>query len=181
MESKELPKTYYYKVFEDEHLTCKGFKFEFHKVYKIEGELKICKNGFHACKNLIDCFGYKRFHLSMRVCIVQLLGNTITEGNKTAGEKIKLIRELPFWEIDRLVNKGHFNLGYGNKGNNNTGNCNKGNSNTGNYNEGIHNKGDRNKGDFNKGSDNKGDHNEGDHNKGYGNQGNGNQGNGNNG
>jgi len=179
---KKLPKTHYYKVFEDKNLTCQGYKFEFNKLHRIEGELQICENGFHACKELIDCFKYKTFHLSMRVCIVQLGGKIKIENDKAAGETLRIVRELAFWEIDELVNEGKFNLGYGNKGNWNTGdwntgNLNRGDSNTGNSNKGDWNTGNSNKGDWNTGNSNKGDWNKGDSNKGNSNTGNSNKGN----
>src|SRR5271157_349063 len=158
---KKLPKTHYYKVFEDKHLTCQGMRFKFGETYKIKGNLMICKNGFHACKELIDCFQYKEFLLSMRVCIVKLSGKIVTAHNKTAGEKLKIVRELVFWESDELVNKGKGNLGYGNIGDSNIGNNNEGKYNRGYGNKGDDNEGNNNKGDWNKGNSNKGDWNQG--------------------
>jgi hypothetical protein len=164
-----------YKVF-DKDIKCRDYQFVERKLHKHEGEVIPCESGFHACVNLIDCFEYKDFSLSMRVFEVELSGVIIQEGDKHAASRIKLIRELPFYEIDEIVNKGKNNLGYGNKGNYNNGNYNKGN-----YNNGDGNKGNHNKGKNNLGYDNKGNYNNGDGNNGNYNNGNYNNGGGNNG
>ena len=44
-----------YKGF-DENFCCRDFQYEVGKEYHITGDLKICKNGFHACEDLIDTF-----------------------------------------------------------------------------------------------------------------------------
>ncbi len=151
-----------YKVF-DKEIKCRDYQFIPGKLHKLEDETDVfpCLSGFHACEKLIDCFKYKDFHLSMRVFEVVLSGNTVQAGDKWAASRIRLIRELPFYEIDELVNKGQYNLGYGNRGNLNKGNQNKGDLNTGDQNKGNQNTGDWNKGDQNKGNWNKGDSNTG--------------------
>ena len=39
-------------------MTCKGFQYELGKEYILEGELEICKGGFHFCQNPFDCLEY---------------------------------------------------------------------------------------------------------------------------
>ena len=39
-------------------MTCLGFQYEVGKEYSLEGNLKICRNGFHFCKNPFDCLEY---------------------------------------------------------------------------------------------------------------------------
>ena len=44
-----------YKVFNNDW-TCSNFQYEIGKEYEYQGELEICKSGFHACEKLEDCF-----------------------------------------------------------------------------------------------------------------------------
>ena len=46
-----------YKAFKGD-MTCIGFQYEEGNTYEIEGEPKMCKQGFHACLNLKDVFNY---------------------------------------------------------------------------------------------------------------------------
>ena len=46
-----------YKIFEYDW-KCKDFQYEVGKTYKYNKELIICDQGFHACKNPINCFEY---------------------------------------------------------------------------------------------------------------------------
>ena len=39
-------------------MTCLGFQFEEGKTYEHEGEVKLCKSGFHACEDPLDIFGH---------------------------------------------------------------------------------------------------------------------------
>ena len=45
-----------YKGF-DKNMQCRGFQFEEGKTYE-EGSAELCKCGFHACENPLDCFNY---------------------------------------------------------------------------------------------------------------------------
>lgn len=45
-----------YKGF-NKDLTCRGFQYEEGKTYE-EKEAELCKSGFHACENPIDCLAY---------------------------------------------------------------------------------------------------------------------------
>lgn len=41
-----------YKGF-DKDMQCRGFQYEVGKEYNMDGEIKCCNRGFHACKSLL--------------------------------------------------------------------------------------------------------------------------------
>lgn len=55
-----------YKVTNPDY-TCRDYKFEVGKEYKIEGDLKICHNGFHFCEKATSCFEYYKFNPENKV------------------------------------------------------------------------------------------------------------------
>ena len=176
-----------YKVF-NPNWTCRGFRYKVGKTYKHEGEINICKAGFHFCKKLIDCFNYYIFDPKNKVAIVEATGKVIEESycssRKCVTDEIKIVKELSWHEVLDIVNTGEGNTGTKNTGNHNSGNYNSGNYNTGYCNTGSNNSGSYNTGDCNSkdcnvgnrnsgignvGDCNNGDHNIGDFNSGYGN------------
>ena len=42
-----------YKVFNHDW-TCRGFKYEVGKIYKHEGDISLCKKGFHFCRKIAE-------------------------------------------------------------------------------------------------------------------------------
>lgn len=46
-----------YKGF-NKDMTCRDFKYEIGETYEIEGDIKACRNGFHACEYPLDVFSY---------------------------------------------------------------------------------------------------------------------------
>ena len=166
-----------YKAF-DKDLKCRGFQFEIGKEYKYEHEIKLCVSGFHACEKLSDCFNYYLFNSNPRIAEVEIIGDVLhdTDNNKLVTNHLKILRELSWNEILKLVNSGYGNSGYGNIGswnsgyrnigNYNSGNRNSGNRNSGNWNSGNCNSGEWNCGDCNSGNYNSGSWNSGDCNSG---------------
>src|SRR5574343_156540 len=76
-------------------MTCLGFQYEVGKEYSLEGNLKICRNGFHFCKNPFDCLEYyDNIEGDKRLFLVEALGEVITEDNKSVTNQIKIIEEI---------------------------------------------------------------------------------------
>jgi hypothetical protein len=165
-----------YKVF-DKNLKCRDFQYEVNQVFKLEGELKICKNGFHFCEKLEDCFNYYKFDSENRVCKVIALGNMILDDDKMCTNEIFIEEEISWHQVLELVNSGKGNTGLKNSGDYNSGNCNSGYHNSGDYNSGNRNSGYYNSGHCNSGHYNSGDYNSGNDNSGNDNSGNYNSGN----
>ena len=150
-----------YKGF-DNDLKCRGFQYEVGKTYECEGEIELCKNGFHFCedpKRIRDHYG----DLTVcRYCEIEASGEIVKGEGKCACSKISIVREISLQEFLSLVNKGSGNTGWMNEGNYNKGNGNRGNGNDGDWNKGADNNGNDNKGDDNKGNHNIGSYNRAD-------------------
>ena len=148
--------------------------YEVGKTYTVEGEVKICENGYHFCKKCVDVYDY--YDKPCRICEVSVTGAVQTQGNKSVGRKLKILRELTADEISSLCNSGNWNSGNCNSGNCNSGDCNSGDWNSGDWNSGDCNSGNRNSGNWNSGNWNSGNCNSGNRNSGDWNSGNWNSG-----
>lgn len=160
-----------YKVF-NPGWTCRGFQYKVGKTYKETGELEICQNGFHFCKQITDCFNYYGFSPNNKVAEIVALGDIIEGTDKCCTNKIKILREITWEEVLEMSNIGKFCTGRGNTGNKNSGSWNTGGHNRGHLNSGSYNSGHHNTGNSNSGSNNAGDLNDGYRNTGNSNQGN---------
>jgi hypothetical protein len=165
-----------YKVTNSE-MKCRDYQFKLDKKYTENGTLSICNNGFHFCQEANDCFNYYDFKPQNRVFEVEAYGEIQSNDDKSCCLSIKLIREIPWEEVLRLVNTGKENTGRGNSGDSNSGDSNSGYRNSGDRNSGNWNSGDSNSGDSNSGYRNSGYSNSGDRNSGNRNSGNWNSGN----
>ena len=86
-----------YKGF-DENFCCRNFQYEVGKEYHITGDLKICKNGFHACKDLMDTFSYYPI-VNSRFAIVKLWGDVLYRDDKMCASDIEIVEELSLKDI----------------------------------------------------------------------------------
>ena len=115
-----------------------------------------------------------------------MLQNIKTEGDRSFADEIYIIREIPWDEVERIVNAeknhpddengdecdseginiGEYNTGRYNTGDLNVGNRNQGTCNVGDMNRGHENVGNCNRGNFNTGNKNNGSWNTGESNTG---------------
>ena len=86
-----------YKGFKDD-FSCLDFQYKVGNEYHITGDLKICKNGFHACQNSIDTFKYYPMENS-RFAIVKLWGEVLYGDNKMCASDIEIVEELSLKDI----------------------------------------------------------------------------------
>ena len=112
-----------YKVF-NKDWTCREFQYEVGKTYEMKEDPVCCKRGFHFCRKLIDCFNYYRFDSENKVAEIEAMGAIDKRNSKFCTNKIKIIRELTWYEVLDLVNTGDENTGNKNTGNSNTGDWN---------------------------------------------------------
>ena len=138
-----------YKVFNPDW-TCKGFKYEVGKKYHCDGEILCCKNGFHFCTKLADCFNYYKFNSNNKVAEIEASGDIDSEEHNTkhCASDIEIIREITWHEVLDMINEGKDNTGMCNTGDWNTGDRNTGDRNTGGWNTGDWNKTNNNTGCF---------------------------------
>lgn len=94
-----------------EDMTCRGFQFELGKTYKVQGEIEVCKNGFHFCKNLGRVFEYYPPNDGNRFFEIEAKEPIRREYEKYVTAEITFIRELSAKEIGRALYND--NSGYG--------------------------------------------------------------------
>lgn len=120
-----------------------GMQYEIGKEYVFDGEPIPCKQGFHFCETIADCYEFYPMSDDTRICEVEATGDIAEDGVKRVTNVIKILAEIT---CDNL-RKG--NTGTSNSGYRNSGNWNSGYSNSGNWNSGDWNSGNRNSGVFN--------------------------------
>lgn len=88
-----------YKAF-DKNMQCRGFQYEVGKEYEIDGEIKCCDRGFHACKSPMEVWEHYDM-LSSRFAEVEQSGKIDEEGNSTkvCSSRIKIKAELKLTDI----------------------------------------------------------------------------------
>ena len=105
-----------YKAFLPNMMTQHGDDtvYEVGKTYTVDGEIKIYENSYHFCKKCVDVYDY--YNKPCRICEVNVTGAVQTQGNKSVGRRLKILRELTADEIDSLCNSGNWNSGNWNSG-----------------------------------------------------------------
>ena len=93
-------------------MTCLGFQYEIGKTYR-EDNIKICKKGFHFCKNLVDVFRFYKKDEG-RFFEIEASGEIMTQDVKGVASEITVLRELEKMEVNRIVYGDGNGDGYGN-------------------------------------------------------------------
>ena len=88
-----------YKAF-DENMRCRGFQYEVGKEYDMNGDIKCCKRGFHACESPMEIWNYYDM-LTSRFAEVEQSGKISTEADSTkiCSSHIKIKAELKLADI----------------------------------------------------------------------------------
>ena len=94
-----------YKGF-DKDFKCKDFQYEVGKEYEIEGEIKCCERGFHACESPMEVFDYYDMFNS-RFAEVEQSGQIDkkddNKSTKICSSRIKIKAEL---NLEDIINIG---------------------------------------------------------------------------
>ena len=91
-----------YKAF-DKNMRCRDFQYEVGKEYEMDGDIKCCNRGFHACKNPLEVWNYYDM-LNSRFAEVEQSGKIDEEGNSTkvCSSHIKIKAELKLADIIKV-------------------------------------------------------------------------------
>ena len=91
-----------YKAF-DKNMKCRDFQYEVGKEYEMDGEIKCCNRGFHACKNPVEVWNYYDM-LNSRFAEVEQSGKIDEEENSTkvCSSHIKIKAELNLADIIKV-------------------------------------------------------------------------------
>ena len=97
MDEKKVIKSY--KGF-DKNMQCRGFQYEVGKEYEIDGYIKCCNRGFHACESPLEVFDHYDM-LSSRFAEVEQSGKIEKEekSTKVCSSRIKIKAELKLADI----------------------------------------------------------------------------------
>ena len=88
-----------YKAF-DKNMQCRGFQYEVGKEYEMDGEIKCCNRGFHACKSPMEVWDHYDM-LDSRYAEVEQSGKIDAGENSTkvCSSRIKIKAELKLADI----------------------------------------------------------------------------------
>ena len=91
-----------YKAF-DKNMQCREFQYEVGKEYEMDGEIKCCNRGFHACKSPMELWDHYDM-LNSRYAEVEQSGKIDEEENSTkvCSSHIKIKAELKLADIIKV-------------------------------------------------------------------------------
>lgn len=79
------------------------FQYEVGKTYDMKEVPIVCKRGFHFCARAADCFNYYDFDPKNKVAEVEALGDIDSDGPVSCTNKIHIIREISWQELQQLM------------------------------------------------------------------------------
>ena len=91
-----------YKAF-NKNMQCRNFQYEVGKEYEMDGEIKCCNRGFHACKSPMEVWDHYDM-LNSRYAEVEQSGKIDEEGDSTkvCSSHIKIKAELKLADIIKV-------------------------------------------------------------------------------
>ena len=96
-----------YKGFEkkDGKIMCRDYEYVVDGSWNVHnGDVQLCKSGFHYCKQAVDCNTYYPHTSTTRYAEIRVLGKEITCGDKSCTDKIEIVREISTLEWEKMIN-----------------------------------------------------------------------------
>ena len=87
---------------------CINITYEVGNIYTFNGELEVCKQGFHFCKIPDDTLNYYNNNKDFILLEIEVLGEVLDKGNKSVTNQFKVLRAIPKNEINELFNNAEF-------------------------------------------------------------------------
>ena len=89
---------------------CQFLNYEVGKTYTYKGKIKICSTGFHFCNDFDSLLEYYPLEKDKKLTIfeIEVLGEVITEGNKSVTNSLKVIRKIPLSEFKKGLKNHKF-------------------------------------------------------------------------
>jgi len=100
---------------EDGTLSCRDFTYEVGKTYKYDGEIELCKRGFHACHELHQCWSFYPNNGDNVFYEVECGGDIIESDDvdgKLVCSEITILREVDMSGVDLFDDACGFYNGY---------------------------------------------------------------------
>ena len=96
-----------YKAF-NKDWTCRGKAYKAGETYTEDGSPVLCEHGIHFCPNLINVFRYYEYDKEHTIVAeVKAVGDIVKGKNKCCTNKLHIIREVPWKEIQKKKEKAH--------------------------------------------------------------------------
>ena len=111
-----------YKAF-NKDWTCRNKQYRLGETFSEDVDLSVCERGMHFCERLPQVFNFYPFDSDKTIVAeVVALGDVVTEDNsKFCTNKLQIIREIPWDEVQKSCNTGDCNTGDWNKSSFNNG------------------------------------------------------------
>ncbi len=97
----------------DKDMQCRGYQYELGKTFIHNGNVGICKSGFHFCDNRVDMFKYYPKGQGNRYFEIDATGIVQIVQDKCVSSEITFIRELTIEEVNRAYYGNGYGYGYG--------------------------------------------------------------------
>ena len=93
----------------DAKMQCRDFQYSLGRWFELDGDVKLCHLGFHACKNPMDIFNHYSGEIGkdIRLWLVETDGETgeNNEDSKVVSRRIRFVKELTISELADYTRK----------------------------------------------------------------------------